>query len=167
VSAKDLGTDKEQKIRIESSSGLSESDIDKMLKDAESHAAEDADRKKGIEVRNNADSMIYSTEKTLKENVDKISAEDKAAIEAAIVEVRTALAGTDNAAIEAAMQKLTQTSHKMAEAMYAHAAQAGAGAPGADAGGEGFGPEAGGDGHAGETGQKPIDADFTVEDEKK
>ncbi len=169
VSAKDLGTGKEQKIRIESSSGLSESDIDKMLKDAESHAAEDADRKKGIEVRNNADSMIYSTEKTLKENADKISAEDKAAIEAAIVEVRSALAGTDNAAIEAAMQKLTQTSHKMAEAMYAHAAQAGAEAPGADAG-EGFGPEAGGDGHAdadGATGQRPIDADFTVEDEKK
>ncbi|MBM3291025.1 MAG: molecular chaperone DnaK, partial [Candidatus Hydrogenedentes bacterium] len=81
VSAKDLGTGKEQKIRIESSSGLSDTDIDKMLKDAESHAAEDAERKKGIEVRNNADAMVYSTEKTLKENADKIGAEDKAAIE--------------------------------------------------------------------------------------
>ena len=164
VSAKDLGTGKEQKIRIESSSGLSETDIDKMLKDAESHAAEDAERKKGIEVRNNADAMVYSTEKTLKENADKISAEDKAAIEAAIVEVRAALGGTDNAAIEAAMQKLTQTSHKMAEAMYAHAAQAGAAAgahtheqPGAEAGAA----------SSGGTGEGPIDADFTVEDDKK
>ena len=165
VSAKDLGTGKEQKIRIESSSGLSETDIDKMLKDAESHAAEDSERKKGIEVRNNADAMVYSTEKTLKENADKIGAEDKAAIEAGIADVKSALSGTDNAAIEAAMQKLTQASHKMAEAMYASAAQAGApGAqpheqPGADAG-AGAAP-------GGQPGEGPIDADFTVEDEKK
>jgi len=164
VSAKDLATGKEQKIRIESSSGLSDDEVERMVKDAESHAAEDADKKKTIEVRNNADSLLYTTEKTLKENEDKVTAEDKATIEAAAEKLRKALEGTDTAAIEAAMEGLTQSSHKLAEAMYkaaAEAQQAGAGAegaaPGAQPGGASPGPEP----SAGET----MDADFTVVDD--
>jgi len=159
VSAKDLGTGKEQKIRIESSSGLSDTDIDNMLKDAESHAKDDAEKKRSIEIRNNADSMLYSTEKTLRENADKIGAEDKEAIETAITELRAALAGEDVAAIEAGMQKLTQASHKMAEAMYASAAAQGA--PEAQ-------PETGaGEEEAAAEEENSVDADFTVVDDEE
>ncbi len=166
VSAKDLATGREQKIRIESSSGLNESDIERMVKEAESHASEDKERKKEIETRNTADALVYSTEKNLREFGDKVKPEDKAAIEAAIGEVRSALAGSDTAAIDTATAKLQEAAHKMAEAMYASAAQS---APGASGDGEQPGDTAGaaeaGDGHADDA----VDADFTVvdEDEKK
>src|SRR5690606_20475554 len=123
VSAKDMATGREQKIRIESSSGLSDDEIERMVREAESHASEDKQRKKEIEVRNTADALVYSTEKNLREHGDKVSADDKAAIESALGELRTALGGTDVAAIEAATQKLQEAAHKMAEAMYAQAAQ--------------------------------------------
>jgi molecular chaperone DnaK len=159
VSAKDLGTGKEQKIRIESSSGLNEDEINRMVKDAESHEDEDKKRKQEVEVRNNADSLLYQTEKTLKEHGDKISEEDKAAVESALAELRTAIGGTDTAAIEAASQKVNEASHKLAEAMYAQNAQAQSGA-GADAGaGADEQPDSGGD--------DTVDADFEVVDEDK
>jgi molecular chaperone DnaK len=165
VTAKDLGTGKENKIRIESSSGLDEAEINKMVKDAESHAKEDEERKKAIETRNNADTLLYTTEKSLKEYGEKMSSEDKAAIENALEKLREALKGEDTAAIEAAVEQVTHASHKMAEAMYAAAAaqqeQAGAhGEPGAQhaSGGEQAQP-----GGAGET----VDADFTVVDDEE
>jgi molecular chaperone DnaK len=156
VGAKDLGTGKEQKIRIESSSGLTESDIDRMVKDAESHAEEDKKRRHEIEVRNNADALLYSTEKTLNEHGDKVSAEDKANIESALNELREALKGDDVSRIESAVEKLNTASHKLAEAMYQQAAAQHAQA----------GPEAAASSESkGSNGA--YDADFTVVDDEK
>jgi molecular chaperone DnaK len=125
VSAKDRATNNEQKITITSSSGLSKDEVEKMAKDAEAHAAEDRKRREDIEARNRADAMIYNTEKTLKEHRDKISAEDAANIERAIEEAKKALQQGDSATINAAVDKLTTASHKLAEAMYRAASQAG------------------------------------------
>ena len=161
VGAKDLATAKEQKIRIESSSGLSEDEIQKMVREADAHATEDKDRKHKIEVRNNADSLAYATERTLREHGDKISAQDKQAVEAALSELRSVMSGDNIPAIEAAMEKVQQASHKLAEAMYAAAAQqqqAGAGPqpePGA-----GPRPE------PGPSRNGTMDADFTVVDDE-
>jgi molecular chaperone DnaK len=121
VSAKDLGTGKEQKIRIESSSGLSEDEINKMVKEAELHADEDKAEREKIEVRNQADNLIYSTEKSLKEYGDKISAEDKAAIEQASQELKTVLENGDVEQIKQKMETLQQASYKLAEQMYQNA----------------------------------------------
>ncbi|MCC6486407.1 MAG: molecular chaperone DnaK [Candidatus Hydrogenedentes bacterium] len=159
VSAKDLATGKEQKIRIESSSGLSESDIDRMVKEGESHAAEDKEKKKEIEIRNNADSLIYSTEKTLREHGDKVSGAEKEAIEAAMKDLRSALEGSDVSAIERATETLMQASHKLAEAMY----QAAAAAQGAAAGPA---PEEAAGAADGEKSDS-VDADFTVVDDEE
>jgi molecular chaperone DnaK len=138
VSAKDLGTGKEQKIRIESSSGLSDSDIEKMVKEAELHAAEDKQERESIEARNNADNLIYSTDKSLKEFGDKISDEDKAAIEQAKVELNAALESGDVESIKAKSEALQQAAYKLAEEVYKQSAdqqQPGAeNAPGGDAG---------------------------------
>jgi len=121
VSAKDLATGKEQKIRIEASSGLNDSEIERMVNDAEAHAQEDAARKRAVEIRNNGDALLYTTERTLKENGDQIGGADKAAVEGALERLREALKGEDTAAIETAMNEVTTASHKMAEAMYAAA----------------------------------------------
>jgi molecular chaperone DnaK len=162
VSAKDLGTGKEQKIRIESSSGLSEDEIQRMVKDAESHAKEDAEKKHTIELRNQADSLIYSTEKTLRENADKISSEDKAAAESAVVDLRSAMNGTDTAAIQTGMERLTRASHKLAESIYRTASAQPSAASAGDSGGDGKTEQA-------DTKEGTVDADFTVvdDDEKK
>jgi molecular chaperone DnaK len=165
VSAKDLATGREQKIRIESSSGLNESEIDRMVREAESHASEDKERRKEIEVRNTADALVYSTEKNIRELGEKLNPDDKAAVEAAIAGLREALGGADTAAIEAATQKLQEASHKMAEAMYAAAAQPGAAGPATE--GEGGFAEDGVDGEEGEGAGETVDADFTVVDEEK
>ncbi|MBN2834978.1 MAG: molecular chaperone DnaK [Candidatus Delongbacteria bacterium] len=133
VSAKDLGTGKEQKIRIESSSGLSDSEIEKMVKDAEANAEADKIAKEKVEARNNADSLVFQTEKSLKEYGDKISGDDKAAIEKAIEDVKEALKGDDVAAIKAKTEALTTAAHKLAEEMYKHE---NAGAAGANTGSE-------------------------------
>ncbi|MDB5397219.1 MAG: chaperone protein DnaK [Rhodospirillales bacterium] len=126
VSAKDKGTGKEQKIRIQASGGLSEAEIEKMVKEAEAHAEEDKKRRALVEARNQAESLAHSTEKSLAEHGDKLEAADKAAIESAISELRSALAGDDAEQIKAKSQALTQVSTKLGEAVYkATQAQAG------------------------------------------
>lgn len=119
VSAKDLGTGKEQSIRITASSGLSKEEIDKMVRDAESHADEDKKKRDTIEARNHADSMVYSTEKSLKEFGDKIDAVEKGNIENKITELKKVMEGEDAEAIKKATDELAQSAHKLAEAMYA------------------------------------------------
>jgi molecular chaperone DnaK len=121
VSAKDMGTEKKESIRIESSERLSDAEIEQMVKDAEEHAAEDKAKREEVETRNRADSLIYATEKTLKEYGDKVDESDKKDVESAIENLRQALAGSDAGAIESAMESLTRASQKMAEAMYAQA----------------------------------------------
>jgi molecular chaperone DnaK len=122
VSAKDIGTGKEQKIRIESSSGLSDEEIEQMVTDAEEHAEEDSERKEAAEVHNSADSLIYSTEKSLNEYGDKISEADRDEVQGAIEKLRETLNGDNIEAIKADTETLTQASHKLAEIMYAQAA---------------------------------------------
>ncbi len=122
VSAKDLGTGKEQKITITSSSGLSKDEVERMRKEGELHAEEDRRRKEEVEVKNHADQMIYATEKMLKENRDKVPDSDAKAIETAIEEAKKAVQDGDTSKITAAVDRLTQASHKLAEAMYRQAA---------------------------------------------
>ncbi len=122
VKAKDLGTGKEQEITITGSSGLAKDEVDNMVRDAESHAQEDADRRKAVEARNQLDSLIYQTEKTLKDHGDNLAPEDKRAVESALEEGREALKGDDVAAMEKARDRITENSHKLAEAMYKQAA---------------------------------------------
>ncbi len=137
VSAKDLGTGKEQSIRITASSGLSKDEIDKMVRDAESHAAEDKKKREQIEARNQADSLAYQTEKSLKEYGDKIDAAEKKNIEEKLAALKKSLEGSDAEAMKKASDELMQASHKLAEAVYAKA-QAGAEAqPGGEAAQEG------------------------------
>ena len=160
VSAKDLGTGKEQSIRITASSGLSKEEIDKMVREAEAHAGEDKKKRELIEARNQADSLAYSTEKSLKEFGDKIDASEKEKIEAAVANLKKVMEGNDTDAIKKASDELAQASHKLAEAVYAKAQSAG-------------GEQTGGEPHAnseetGPKGEKVVDADFEeVKDDKK
>jgi len=121
VSAKDMGTEKEQSIRIESSGKLSDEEIDQMVEDAEAHADEDKKKREEVEIHNQADSMIYAAEKSLKEYGDKVGESDKENVEKAIEDVRQALAGSDMEAIKSATESLVQVSQKLAEAIYAQA----------------------------------------------
>lgn len=123
VSAKDLGTGKEQSIKITASSGLNEEEIKRMVKDAEAHAAEDKNRKETVEARNQLDSLIYSTEKSLKDYGGELDAGVKENIEAALAKAKTAMESQDVQAIRAAADELTSSSHKLAEVMYAKASQ--------------------------------------------
>ena len=134
VSAKDKGTGKEQQIRIQASGGLSDADIEKMVKDAEAHAADDKKRKELVETRNHAEGLAHSAEKALKDYGDKVSAADKSVIEAAIADTRKALEGEDVEAIKTAANKLAEAQMKLGEAMYAAGQTEGAadGAPKAD-----------------------------------
>ncbi len=159
VAAKDLGTQKEQSIKITASSGLTEAEIQKLVREAEAHSEEDKKKKELIEARNQADTMAYSVEKNIKEFGDKIDASEKARIEDAIAKVKKAIEGDDIDAIKTAQEELTNASHKLAEAMYskASASQAGAGA-GAGAGAHG-GPSAEQAG-AGKKDDDVVDADF-------
>ena len=158
VSAKDLGTGKEQHITITSSTNMSKEDIDKAVKDAEMYAAEDAKRKEEVDARNEGDQIVYQTEKTLEEMGDKVDPSIKSEIEAKLQALKTALTGTDTAAIKNATKELTDVFGKMYEA--AQAAQAAQG-------GAGFDPNAQAGGNAG--GQDYYDADYTVvdDDDKK
>ncbi len=135
VSAKDLGTGKEQKITITSSSGLSKDEVDRMTKDAESHADEDKKRKEEIETRNRADQAVYGAERMVKDAGEKLGAADKQAIESAIEAVKKATEGSDAAGIDRALEQLTQAQHKAAESLYRQQAPAGAG--GGATGGDG------------------------------
>ncbi|HOK06632.1 MAG TPA: molecular chaperone DnaK [Syntrophales bacterium] len=142
VSAKDLGTGKEQSIKITASSGLTEEEIQRLVREAEQHAEEDKRKKELIEARNQADAMVYGVEKNIKEFGDKIDASQKAQIEAAIEKVKKAMEGDDIRAIKAAQEELTNASHKLAEAMYARSTaqqQAASGSQGAGAAGAGTG----------------------------
>ncbi len=118
VSAKDLGTGKEQKITITASSGLSKEEIEKMRKDGEAHAEEDKQKREEIEMRNEADSAVYRSEKMLKDNADKISGDDKSKIEGAVQEVKEALKGADSAALKAASEKLNEAWQKVSAELY-------------------------------------------------
>jgi len=154
VSAKDLGTGKEQSIKITASSGLNEAEIDKLVKEAEAHGEEDKKRKELIEARNQADSFVYSVEKNVKEFGDKIDASEKARIENAIATLKKAIEGDDLQAITSAQEELTNASHKLAEAMYAKTAQQ-AGGPEFQ-GGAGKGAQE----SAGRKEDDVVDADF-------
>jgi len=123
VSAKDMGTGKEQSIKITASSGLSEEEIDSLIKDAEIHADEDKKKRELIDARNMADSMIYSTEKSVKEVGDKLDDATKENITQAIDNLKKAAEGEDTEEIKRLTEELTQASHKLAETMYANASQ--------------------------------------------
>jgi molecular chaperone DnaK len=127
VTAKDKATNKEQQIRIQASGGLSEADINKMVKDAEIHAAEDKKRREMVDSKNHGESLVHDAEKSLKEYGDKVSAADKSAIEAAVASLRTALQGEDVEAVKARIGELTQAQMKLGEAMYKAQQAAGAG----------------------------------------
>ena len=160
VSAKDLGTGKEQHIRIESSSGLSESEIDRMVKEAEANAENDKKEREKVEVRNEADSMIYQTEKTLKEMGDKVNAADKQRIEEAVAALKKAIEGGDTADIKSKTEALQQAAYKIAEEMYKQQGTGAAGAAGAGA--------AGGTAESGPTKGTADDVDYeVVKDEDK
>ena len=139
VSAKDMGTGREQKITITSSSGLSKDEVERMTKEGELHAEDDRRNKEEVEIKNKADSMVYNVEKMLKENREKVPEADAKSIEAALEEAKKALQGTDMSAINTTVETLTKASHKLAEAMYKQAAastpaDAAAGAPGGQPG---------------------------------
>jgi molecular chaperone DnaK len=129
VSAKDLATGKEQSIQITASSGLSKEDINKLVKDAELHADEDKKKKEQVEARNMADSLVYQTEKSLKELGDKVDAETRAKVESSITDLKAAIEADDIEKIKQLTEELTQESHKLAEAMYKQSAEAGQAGP--------------------------------------
>jgi molecular chaperone DnaK len=123
VSAKDVGTGREQKITITSSSGLSKEEIDKMMKEAESHAGEDEKKKAEIEARNRLDGLVYNVEKTFNENKDKLDEAGVTEIETAIADSKTALSGSDAEAMDTAFEALQTASHKLAEVLYSKQAE--------------------------------------------
>lgn len=156
VSAKDLGTGKSQNITIQSDSGMSKEDIDRMVKEAEAHAAEDKAQKEGIEIRNNADSMVYQAEKLIKEMGDKAEAAQVDKAKAAIEKVKEALKGTDTAAIKAATDELQEPLHAISAAAYQQAQQAQQAAGAQQNAGAGAGQQS-----AGKQDDDVIDAEFT------
>ena len=155
VSAKDLGTGKEQSIRITASSGLSDEEVQKMVKDAEAHAAEDKKKRELIEARNQADGLVYTTEKSLKEHAGKVDEPTRQGIETALAALKSAMEGSDVEAIRSKTEALAQASHKLAEAIYAKAQAEGAGADG----GEGSKAAGGKD--------NVVDAEFEEADDSK
>ncbi len=165
VTAKDKATNKEQKIQITSSSGLSKEEVERMAKEAEAHSAEDKAKREEIEARNQIDSMVYQVEKMLKENGDKISGDDKGQVESAVADAKKALEGTDAAAMNSAREKLTQVSHKLAEAMYKAQQTPPAGAA------TGAGPQAGappnGAGQQEKKDEGVIDAEYVDVEDKR
>ena len=159
VSAKDLGTGKQQQITISGSTALSDDEVDRMVKDAEAHAAEDAQRKEEVETRNNADSLVNATQQTLDELGDKAPADAKAAAEAAIAEAKSALEGTDIEAIKAAVEKLQQAGYKLAEVVYSQ--------NGGDPAAAAAAAQAGAQGGAAPADDDTIEADYEVVDDDK
>ena len=155
VSAKDLGTGREQHITVTSSSNLSKEEIDKAIREAEQYAAEDAKRKEEVDVKNEADQMVYQAEKTISELGDKLDSADKAKLDEALNKVKAVKDGGDTAAIKQATEELTQAFFAVSEKIYSQNPQ---GAPGAQ------GPDAGG---AAPGGQDYYDADYEVVDDDK
>ena len=166
VSAKDLGTGKEQHITITSSTNMSQEDIDKAVKEAEQFAAEDAKRKEEIDTRNQADQMVYQSEKAIEEMKDKLDAAEVSELEAEVNKVKEALKGTDTEAIKNATESLTQAFYKVSEKMYQQTGAQG-GQPGPDMGGANFGGQQPGGQSAGNGGNDDVvDADYTVVDDQ-
>ena len=162
VSAKDLGTGREQHITVTSSSNMSKEDIERAVKEAEQYAAEDAKRKEEVDIRNQGDQMVYQAERTLEEAGDKLSDADKGPVKEQIEKLKTALQGTDSAAIKAATEELTQAFYKLSEKLYqANGAAGPQGAPGGDPGAGYAGPNPGG----GSAGAGYQDADYEVVDD--
>jgi len=157
VSAKDKGTGKEQQIRIQASGGLSEADIEKMVKDAEAHAEEDKKRKAAVEAKNNAEALLHSTEKTLTEHGSKVGEADRRAIENAIADLKEALKGDDPQAITDKANVLAQAAMKLGEAVY-KAQQDAQAQPGAEPGAQGADAKPKDD---------VVDAEFTEVDDDK
>jgi molecular chaperone DnaK len=166
VQAKDLGTGKEQKITITSSSGLSKDEVERMMREADSHADEDKKRREEIETRNRADQAVYGAERMIKDTGDKLNSADKAAIESGMEAVKKAIEGTDAAEIQRALDQLTSAQHKAAESLYRQQAPGGAG-PGASGGGDGSsagsGAPGGSAGSAGRPSGDVIDAEVVDE----
>ncbi len=161
VSARDKATGKQQQIRIQASGGLSDTDIDRMVKEAESHAADDKKRREKVELHNQADGLVYTTEKHLKEHGDKIDANDRRAIETAIADVRTAMEGEDPEPLKSKIEALSQAAMKLGEAVY-KAQQAEAAGEAGPQGAAGEGPARGG------SDESVVDAEFEeVKDDKK
>jgi molecular chaperone DnaK len=152
VTAKDKGTNKEQKIRIESSSGLSKDEVEKMRRDAEAHAGEDKERRELVELKNQADHHHYEVEKQLKEHGDKLAAPDKSALEKALADLKSASQGDDKSTLEGALRELQTKAQKLGEALYKQSTEqappSGGPEPKASAGTKG--------------GDEPVDADFEV-----
>ena len=166
VSAKDLGTGKEQHITITSSTNMSQEDIDKAVKEAEQFAAEDAKRKEEIDTRNQADQMVYQSEKAIEEMKDKLDASEVSELEAEVNKVKEALKGTDTEAIKNATESLTQAFYKVSEKMYQQTGAQG-GQPGPDMGGANFGGQQPGGQSAGNGGNDDVvDADYTDVDDQ-
>ena len=163
VTAKDMGTGKDQKITITSSSGLSKEEVERMAKDADAHSAEDKAKREEIDARNQLDGMVYNIEKLMKENADKISGVEKSDVEAALADAKKALEGSDKDAMNAAREKLTAASHKLAEVMYKQTPP--------PQGGAQAGPQAGADGGSpggnGKAQEGVIDAEYVDVEEKK
>ena len=157
VSAKDLATQKEQSIKITASSGLSKEEVEKLVKDAAAHTEDDKKRRKLAEAKNQADNLIYQTEKNLTEYGDKVDAEEKTKIQDAVAALKKALEGTEPDAIESATQTLMTASHKLAEEMYKKAAATAA--PGTDAGASASAET--------KTDEKVVDAEFEEVDQDK
>jgi len=165
VSAKDLGTGKEQKITITASSGLSKDEVERMMKDAESHAEEDKRRKEEIEARNKADQAVYGAEKMVQDMGAKLAGSDKAAVETAIEQLKSAISSNDTAAMNRAMEQLTQAQHRAAEALYKNAGASAAGASGAEGASGAAG--AGAQGAPGQAAQGDVIDAEVVDEEKK
>jgi molecular chaperone DnaK len=166
VSAKDLGTGKEQKIRIESSSGLSEDEIKRMVRDAESHAAEDRLERERAEVRNAADSLLYATQKSVRELAEKLTDEDKDAVEKASAELRAALVSEDLSLIRGSTEALEKVAHRLAEKVYNQASGKSSSAESSTTGNGGGGQAGRSNGKAGPT-HAAEDADYEVVDDGK
>jgi molecular chaperone DnaK len=164
VTAKDRGTNNEQKITITSSSGLSKDEVEKMARDAESHAADDRKQRDTIEAKNRADAMVYNVEKTLKEHRAKVSDAEAKEIEGSIEEVKKAMADNEPEKINSAVDRLTAASHKLAEAMYKSSAQQPGGAAGPTPGGDGASAPGG---ESGKKDDNVVDAEFVDVDDKK
>jgi molecular chaperone DnaK len=160
VQAKDKATGKEQQIRIQASGGLSEAVIHRMVKEAEANAEADKQRRETVEARNHAESLVHQVEKNLAEHGSKVGAQEKGEAEAAVAAAKTALEGSDTAALKQATERLSQAAMKIGEAMYkAEAAQGAGGGPG--------GPQSGGPQPGGGGDEKVVDAEFEEVDDKK
>jgi molecular chaperone DnaK len=165
VTAKDTATQKDQKITITSSSGLSKEEVERMAKEADAHAAEDKAQRDAIEAKNQLDSMVYNVEKMLRESGDKISGSERGEVENAVADAKKALESNDKAQMDKARETLTKASHKLAEEMYKAAQPTpGAGAPG---GGPTDGAGAGSNGGGQKKDEGVIDAEYVDVEDKK